>query len=50
MNRAEHRPERALTIKEMTEKEYPQRAPENKRHYSKIKKNMGPLEGREGEC
>ena len=47
MNRAEHRPERTLTIKEMTEKEHPQRASEKQRHGRKIK-NMGPWEKGKG--
>ena len=39
MNRAEHRPERRLAIKEMTEKEHPQMASENERYGRKIKKH-----------
>ena len=47
MNRVEHRPERTLKIKEMTEKEHPQKASEKQRHGRKIK-NMGPWEQRKG--
>lgn len=39
MNRDEHRAERTLANKEMTEKDHPQRASENERYGRKIKKH-----------
>ena len=39
MNRDEHRAERTLANKEMTEKDHPQKVSENERYGRKIKKH-----------